>query len=398
MRRDEAARATAGLAVLLLPYFGVFTVIPLAVISLLDRSTRTLSVSLALLTFLGWVLGFTPLELPLYVVALSFVVSTFPAVVFNRYKTLLGSLVYLASAIVIGYPVALLASSGSVSPEKILFLTTLGSLSGAFLLSAASERDFAVPFGSCMVMWFFCFSYPLPSIQQMLLIYIFALVLGVSAYWLKVADVEAVLSEILICFLVVLFGGIIWFMLLLCFYLLGSGFTKYKYTQKLELRIAQARGGVRGYRNVYSNSLVPLGLAICFGAYGNDLFVFAFLGAVATATGDTLASEIGETSRTRPRMITTFRQVDPGVDGGVTLLGEASGLFGATIIGILALAAEMTGHSGFLASVIGGFLGTNFDSLLGATVQRRGRLSNDGVNLLSTLFGAIVGGALYYLL
>jgi uncharacterized protein (TIGR00297 family) len=176
---------------------------------------------------------------------------------------------------------------------------------------------------------------------------------------------------------------------------LGSGFTRYKYAKKQELRIAQSRGGVRGYKNVYSNSLIPLALAVLYGVYGSDLFAFAFLGSVATATGDTLASEIGETARSTPRMITTLRPVEPGVDGGVTLLGEAASVFGSLFTGVLAAATGMAGVGGIVAALLGGFLGTNFDSLLGATLQSRGYLSNNGVNLFATLFGALVGGALW---
>ncbi len=155
---------------------------------------------------------------------------------------------------------------------------------------------------------------------------------------------------------------------------------------------------MRGYKNVYSNSLVPLIMAICFGIYGSDLFVYAFIGSVATANGDTLASEIGETSRSMPRMITTLKPVEAGVDGGVTPLGEAASLAGAVIIGLLAAVTGMTGIFGLITGAVAGFLGTNFDSLLGATLQSRGLLSNNGVNLLATAFGALAGGALWYIL
>ncbi len=133
-----------------------------------------------------------------------------------------------------------------MEPERILFLATLGGLSGAFLHTASTYRDFAVPFGSCMVMWLFSFDYPLPDLQHMAGIYVFALALGIGAYRMKAADAEAVISEVIICLLVIFFADIFWFLLLLSFYLLGSGFTRYKYARKQELRIAgAASGGIR---------------------------------------------------------------------------------------------------------------------------------------------------------
>jgi uncharacterized protein (TIGR00297 family) len=97
-------------------------------------------------------------------------------------------------------------------------------------------------------------------------------------------------------------------------------------------------------------------------------------------------------------MITTLKEVEPGVDGGITPLGESVSLVGAAVVGLLALATGMTGLAGLATAIVGGFLGTNFDSFLGATLQRRGMLSNNGVNLFATLFGALVGALIWTLI
>ncbi len=398
MQREDIARLAIGLMVLLLPFAGSFTVIPLAAVFLWDRGSRMLSASLAMLLILRPALLITHINLPLYVIAISFVAATFAPLAFKKFDTLAGSIIYLMITVALGYPIASMIASGNLSPERILFLAILGGLSGAFLHHVSRERDFTVPFGTAMVMWLFSFDYPLPDLERILLICLFALVLGIGAYWAKAADSDAVLSETIICLLVILFTGLSWFLLLLAFYLLGGGFTRYGYAYKRRLGIAQSRGGVRGYKNVYSNSLVPLAMAICYGVYGSDIFIYAFIGSVATANGDTLASEIGQTSRSKPRMITTLKEIETGVDGGVTPLGEVAGLAGSIIIGLLAAGMSMAGTFGIIVGTIGGFLGTNFDSLLGATLQSKGYLSNNGVNLVATAFGAVVGGALWYIL
>jgi uncharacterized protein (TIGR00297 family) len=398
MQREDVVRAAIGLMALLLPYVGAYTVIPLAAIFSLDPATRLLSASLGLLLIMRPALSLVNTNLPLYIIAISFVASALAPMAFRKFETLTGSIIYLLITVIIGFPLASLISAGGLSSERILFMAILGGLSGAFLHHASRERDFSVPFGTAMVMWLFSFDYPLPDLHRILLICIFALVLGIGAYWAKAADSDAVLSETIVCLLVILFGGLTWFMLLLVFYLLGGGFTRYGYACKAKLGIAQSHGGMRGYKNVYSNSLVPLILAICYGVYRNEIFIYAFIASVATANGDTLASEIGETSRSKPRMITTLKETEPGVDGGVTPLGEAASIAGALIIGILAAVTGMTGPLGIVAGAIGGFLGTNFDSFLGATLQRRGILSNNGVNLAATGFGALVGAVLWYIL
>ncbi|MGB7984540.1 MAG: DUF92 domain-containing protein, partial [Terracidiphilus sp.] len=50
--------------------------------------------------------------------------------------------------------------------------------------------------------------------------------------------------------------------------------------------------------------------------------VFApLLAALVEATADTVSSEVGQVLGGRPRLLTTLRRVEPGTDGGVTILG-----------------------------------------------------------------------------
>jgi len=111
--------------------------------------------------------------------------------------------------------------------------------------------------------------------------------------------------------LMILFGGMGWFALLLVFFFLGTLFTKYKYRYKIEIGAAQSNKGSRGYRNVFGNCLIPLIFVVGYGAIGSFelpyvghvdsvIFIMGYLGAMATATADTLASEIGSTYRGRP--------------------------------------------------------------------------------------------------
>ncbi|WP_286877828.1 TIGR00297 family protein [Methanosaeta sp. UBA458] len=398
MNRENASRLAIGLMALLLPYAWPFTVIALAAAFFVEKSTRLLAATLGFLLIIRPVLAQMSIDLPLYVIAISFMASTFASLGYLRFSSLTGSIAHLLITVALGYPLAIWISAGTIPKESAMFLAVLGGLSGTFLNQASRMRDFAVPFGTAMVMWLFSFRYPFPELHTIILICLFALILGVGAYWAKAADISAVISETIVGFLVIIFAGLSWFLLLLIFYLMGGGFTRYGYAKKEKLGIAQSHGGARGYKNVFSNSLVPLAMAVFYGIYGNDLFVYAFIGSVATANGDTLASEIGETSSSKPRMITTLKETEPGVDGGVTLLGEGASLLGALIISILAAISGMTGLLGIVIGTAAGFLGTNFDSLLGATLQSRGTLSNNGVNLAATAFGAIAGGVVWYVL
>jgi uncharacterized protein (TIGR00297 family) len=282
----------------------------------------------------------------------------------------------------------------------LFFLAVIGSITGALLESmTVTEDNIIIPFGSAMVMWLFytfSFSYSVDTIYLIQAL-IFAFMLGYLAYRARIADISAMLSATLLGVVIIISSNFSWFFILLSFFLLGGIFTRYKYNFKLARGIAEGKGGVRGYKNVFSNSLAALALAMAFKIFpaSASFLLPAYLGSIATATGDTLASEIGETCRTEPRMITTLKKVPAGTDGAVSNLGEYAAFFGASVIAILAFFLIQKDTGLLIAVAAGGFIGTNIDSVLGATLQQKGYLSNNGVNLLATISGSIISGIIY---
>jgi uncharacterized protein (TIGR00297 family) len=112
------------------------------------------------------------------------------------------------------------------------------------------------------------------------------------------------------------------------------------------------------------------------------------LAALAEAAADTISSEIGQVVGGTPLMLTTLRRVKPGTDGGITLAGSLAGIWAAAVVaGIGALALD-GGLEMMAVALAGAVFGLFFDSLLGATLERRGLLNNDAVNFLSTATAA----------
>jgi uncharacterized protein (TIGR00297 family) len=120
---------------------------------------------------------------------------------------------------------------------------------------------------------------------------------------------------------------------------------------------------------------------------GVSLLVLA-VAALAEAGADTVSSEIGQVLGGKPRLITTFRAVEPGRDGAVSIAGTLAGALAAGIVAGLGTWALRGGWRMFWVGCAGAVFGLFFDSLLGATMEERGWLNNDAVNFLSTASSA----------
>ena len=129
------------------------------------------------------------------------------------------------------------------------------------------------------------------------------------------------------------------------------------------------------------------------GFVSSGVFI-ASLAALCEAAADTISSELGQLLNSRPRMITTLRVAEPGTDGAISLGGTLAGVAASGIIAFAGAYALHGDWSVFLLSFAGGVFGLLFDSVLGATLERRGWLNNDAVNFLSTCSAAAFALAL----
>jgi uncharacterized protein (TIGR00297 family) len=217
-------------------------------------------------------------------------------------------------------------------------------------------------------------------------------IIGALAYRLHFVDVSGLISAFVVGFTVWYTGGVAAFVIMLFFFMSAGLATKFKYKAKAKQGLAQEGKGKRSWRNVFGSGLIPMIFSI--GIYLATMFTtdpfypFAmfggYVGAVATTTADTLASEIGVFSSSTPRLITNLRRRVPrGTIGAVSLLGEGVAVLAGVIIGIISLFFVLVAPGWIPVynfeqvlmllplAVLTAFIGCNLDSLIGAIAQNK---------------------------
>ena len=216
--------------------------------------------------------------------------------------------------------------------------------------------------------------------------------IGALAYKAHFVDISGLVAAFVVGFTIWYTGGPPAFVIVLFFFLSSGVATKYKYKAKAKKNLAQEGKGKRSWRNVLGSGIIPMFFSVGIYLAGilstDPFFPFAmfggFIGAVATTSADTLASEIGVFSSKKPRLITNLRRKVPrGTIGAVSLLGEGVAILAGAIIGGIALLfAFLTPdwipiyNTGqlimiFPLAVLTAFIGCNLDSLIGAIAQNR---------------------------
>jgi uncharacterized protein (TIGR00297 family) len=195
------------------------------------------------------------------------------------------------------------------------------------------------------------------------------------------------------CFLLFAGAGPTAFATLAALFLMTWVATRLGYRRKLALGLAERREGRNAWQ-VLANLVVPALGSVVFSATGNRGWLIAALAALAEAATDTVASEIGQYRGPDARLITTWERVPPGTDGGITIPGSIAGLAAGLVIAAVAAAGGMILQSQLWIPVAAGFAGMIIDSILGATLQRRGWISNQAVNFFATLAAAALAYAI----
>jgi uncharacterized protein (TIGR00297 family) len=223
--------------------------------------------------------------------------------------------------------------------------------------------------------------------QRILPALLLTLAFALLAYRLRAVDATGAIAGAGVSFLLYLSSGPAGFLALGTVFLVAWVTTRLGYSRKQRLGTAEQKRGRRAVQ-VLSNLAVATGLSMAAGLTHREALTACMVAALAEAAGDTASSEVGQAFNERVYLITTFRVVRAGTDGGVSVVGSVTGIAAGFLVTGFCGAVGLIQYHWVATATVAAVLGTIVDSLLGATFQRRGWLTNDSVNFLSTLAAA----------
>jgi uncharacterized protein (TIGR00297 family) len=194
---------------------------------------------------------------------------------------------------------------------------------------------------------------------------------------------------------VLIWGTLGWqgYVVVMFYFLVGSGVTRIGMAQKEAEGIAEKRSGARGPENVWGSALTGTICAVAslfvLSPY-RELMWLGYVASFSTKLSDTSASEVGKAYGKRTFLITTLQPVARGTEGAVSLEGTLAGIVASIAIAFVGWGVGLIDLVGVGWCAIAAFIATNIESVIGATLQSKFTwLTNEVVNIINTLIGAI---------
>ncbi len=257
-----------------------------------------------------------------------------------------------------------------------VFYLFLFSLAGGIVATASEAMghqgndNLSVPVITGIVLYFLLSGGPVQHIQFMI-----GIILGAAAAILswkaRFLTASGAVSMFILATVIFGFGGFSWTVPILTFFILSSLLSKVGKSSQEEIL---EKGSRRDYLQVLANGGIPGLLMILYLFVPLPAIYLGYLGALAAATADTWATEIGMRMGQQPVLISSFRPVQAGTSGGITPAGLSGAFLGALVLalsGLPFMSQYFTAGNFMLITIVvfAGFTGSLVDSLLGATFQ-----------------------------
>ncbi len=176
--------------------------------------------------------------------------------------------------------------------------------------------------------------------QRLLAGLLFSAIVGLFAYRRRSLSRSGVAGAIMTGSVTVGMGGWAWGLSLIYFFASSSYLSHFRSSDKERTAADKfSKGSQRDFFQVMANGGVATALAIAHGLTrsqpAREVLKAGYTGTLATANGDTWATELGVLNTRQPRLITTGKPVAPGTSGGITLLGTGASAAGGLSLGLV---------------------------------------------------------------
>jgi uncharacterized protein (TIGR00297 family) len=254
------------------------------------------------------------------------------------------------------------------------------------------------------------------SYEQLLHNFLWALLInGIIAalgYYKKAVSTSGIFGGLLVGIIIYTILGIPGFMILFLFFTLGTLATKWGYSRKKAMGLAEKNEGKRGFSNVIGKCGAGTLFAICMLPFmknpsATDTFDYPiasmlammFSGSFAAGTFDTISSEIGQLYGKTCYTLMPFKKVPRGTEGAMSLEGTLAGIIGTIPIAFFSAVIFFDNLMNVDASIVlvdipliiiaGAFASNVVESLLGTFLEAKGKIGKTGSNLINTFLGGV---------
>ncbi|HLA69137.1 MAG TPA: DUF92 domain-containing protein [Bacteroidota bacterium] len=198
---------------------------------------------------------------------------------------------------------------------------------------------------------------------------ILALLLAGGAWKMGVLAPSGAVATFLLALLLFGTGGWKWTVPILTFFVLSSILSRVGKKRKQAVEGRFEKDSVRDYGQVFANGGIAGVLALLNFLFPSFDLYPVYLGSIAAVTADTWGTEIGLASKGTARLVTTWKPVEPGTNGGITAPGLLAGFVGSVVIVVSAFPWIDDAQILLPIVILAGVGGSLVDSVAGATVQ-----------------------------
>jgi uncharacterized protein (TIGR00297 family) len=284
-----------------------------------------------------------------------------------------------ATMFIVTWLVAYVGMNMFLPPETVMLLpaSVLALAIAAFVtaweaISSQGVDNLTIPLSAGFVLDY-CLT-PLPHHHPVQFLYgiIFGIAIAAVSHRFRLLSASGAVATYLLAAIIFGIGGWLWTMPILVFFIASSLLSRIGGNKKSMYEALYEKSSMRDAGQVAANGGIAAVFVLIWYMFPSMVIVYiGYVGAIAAATADTWGTELGTLAGGNPRSIVSFKEVEKGTSGGVSLAGLAGGALGALCIAGSALIFSEPKSIGSLAAVTvaAGIIGSLTDSILGATVQ-----------------------------